>query len=65
MQQEDWYEIQFSVRGADDWFTLGQKYNYDSLESAKRGLSDNHLAERRSEYDLRIVRKTLTEEVVR
>ena len=63
---ETWYEIQYSVKGADDWFSLGGKSSYDSLNAARVDI-ERRRQERPAEqgYELRIVRKTLTEDVVR
>lgn len=55
---EIWYEIQWSYRGADDWFSTAS--TADSIEGARKNLLG-----RTPDFDYRIVKYSLSEEVVR
>ncbi len=61
MHSEVWYEIQYSVKDADDWFTLGGKSNYDTFESASKAATAKW-RDRAGDFDIRVAKKTLTEE---
>jgi len=55
-----WYEIQYSLKDADDWYSSNE--TTDTLESIRRRLKradNNH-----PDYKYRVVKRTLTEEVV-
>ena len=60
-----WYEIQYSLRDADDWYTSG--FTADTIEAARKSLTEK-LSRRQmappTSFDYRIVRRTLTTEVV-
>jgi hypothetical protein len=62
---EVWYEIQHSVKGSDDWFSSGGKWHSESMRSARaniKALESNNVLT--GTFDYRIVKKTLTDEVV-
>ena len=56
---EVWYELQWSVKGTDDWFTTASAA--DTRESAKSKLTEYKL-NGSPDLDYRIIKKTLTEE---
>lgn len=58
MTNQTWYEIQYSPRGEDDWFSFDG--SYDTIESARKKLAtrDTHA----SAFEFRIVKVTRTEE---
>lgn len=62
-----WYAIEASVKDADDWYTASAGTS-DSIESAKGKLADLQrcdIKQRMSNlWEYRIVRKTVTTEVV-
>ena len=60
MRQETWYEIQYSLKGADDWFS--SHHTADTPESARRRLAEVNAEPRSAEYDYRLVKATLTQE---
>ena len=58
-QTETWYEVEFRRPGQSDWVLL---IAADTLELARQQLQEDEGAEGQFEY--RIVRKTLTVEIV-
>lgn len=58
---EVWFEIQWSKQGADDWFSASGT-SADSIDSARERLA--HCIKHNAEFDFRIIKKTLAEEVV-
>lgn len=59
--KEVWFEIQYSGQGADDWFSNGE--TYDKIESAQREMAELKQRRELQNFEYRIVRKTLVEEV--
>ncbi len=53
---ETWYVIQYSLAGADDWYS-GQ--SLDTESAAREYLKESP----KGEFEYRIAKKTLTEEV--
>jgi hypothetical protein len=58
---EVWYEIQYSPKGENDWFASGMAARSDTIEGARKQL---RYCQAKWLHDYRIVKKTLTEEVV-
>jgi hypothetical protein len=58
---ESWYEIEFSMKGADDWFSSGERR--DTLAGA-RTIKAEMESNTRGTIDYRIVKKSVTEEVI-
>lgn len=58
-QTETWYEVEFRRPGQIDWVLL---IGADTLEAAREQLKEHEAPEEQFEY--RIVRKTLTVEIV-
>ena len=56
---ETWYEIQYSAKGAGDWFTAND--NADTIESARKKLDQTAPLPK---FDFRIVKVSRVEEVV-
>ncbi len=59
MKLETWYEIQYSLIGADDWYSSGK--TLESERSARVHLSEMWHS---NEHEYRIAKKTVTEEVM-
>lgn len=55
---EEWYALEHSVKGANDWFAATGAY--DTRESAQKCMAKRALLA----FDWRIVKKTLITEVV-
>jgi hypothetical protein len=55
---EQWYEIEYSRIGADDW--CAESDTADTLESARR----IHAQRKVVDFEFRIVKKTLSTEVI-
>ena len=55
---ETWYQIQYSIKGADDWYD--QSSHYDNAQTAWSAM----VAKPIEGFELRLVRKTLTEKVL-
>ena len=60
---EVWYEVQFMAKTTSSRRAGGIALRFDTQESARAWLETNS-KERELEWDLRIVKKTLTEEPV-
>lgn len=60
--RETWFEIEYSIIGADDWFATSS--TVDTIESARQKLVEK-VANSLGGFEYRIVLKTLTAEVVR
>lgn len=60
VEVEEWYEIEISIKGADDWFVTTD--NADTLGRIREIQAKNY--GNPSEYETRIVKKTLTSEAV-
>ena len=59
---ETWYVLQYSRKGDDDWYDMSGD-TYDTLTWARRKLRQEQMEQGRN-FDLRIVKKILTEEVI-
>jgi hypothetical protein len=57
------YLMQCSKSGADDWYNYGTQ-RWDCQESARKALAAERERRSESEYDLRLVRVTITEETL-
>ena len=57
MNSQTWYEIQYSLAGAEDWYSCQSV----ETESAARALVNEAPS---VEFEYRIAKKTLTEEVI-
>ena len=55
-----WYEVQYSLRGAENWYSSSS--TADTIEGIRRKLEGFDLAQNKFEY--RVVRRVLTTEVV-
>ncbi len=64
---EEWYGLQYSRSGDDDWFAAGSQFDADTLDRAidnmkrQQEIRSGDLARH---FDWRIVKKTLTTEMV-
>ena len=59
---DSWFEIQYSLKGADDWFA--NSLTADTIESALEKLAEARAVRIGQDFDLRIVKKTIEERVV-
>lgn len=63
LYSEIWYAIEVSMKGADDWFSTSASTS-DTVKHAKGKLADLQQKDTGGVYEYRIVRKTVTTEVV-
>lgn len=59
---EVYYQVQYSHKDADDWYSSGREH--DDLEVIVKALADEQNRHKSQDFDFRIVRKTVIEEVV-
>jgi len=59
---DEWYEVQYSHKGADQWYR--HNLEIDTLGTARTRLEEARAKVSLGDFDWRMVKKTVTEEVV-